>query len=54
VLAHKIVVGKRISAWSYVRPDGTRRFFTVLHMPPVASPRDAVRTAIAAEQRVGK
>jgi hypothetical protein len=44
----------RAYAWSYERPDGKRRFFAVLHMPPVASPRDAVRAAIVAEQRGGK
>lgn len=41
----------RAYAWSYERPDGKRRFFAVLHMPPVASPRDAVRAAIVAERR---
>jgi hypothetical protein len=45
---------KRAYAWSYELPDGKRRFFAVLHMPPVASPRDAVRAAIVAEQRAGK
>ena len=52
--ANEIVVGKRAYAWSYERPDGKRRFFAVLHMPPVASPRDAVRAAIVAEQRAEK
>ncbi len=42
---------KRAYAWSYERPDGKRRFFAVLHVPPVASLRDAVRAAIVAEQR---
>jgi hypothetical protein len=28
-----------------------RRFFAVLHQPPVTSPVDAVRAAIVAEQR---
>ena len=41
----------RAYAWSYERPDGTRRFFAVLHMPPVKSPRDAVRAAIVAEAK---
>src|SRR5580658_4775832 len=44
----------RAYAWSYERPDGKRRFFAVLHMPPVTSPRDAVRAAIVAERRAGK
>jgi len=44
----------RAYAWSYERPDGKRRFFAVLHVPPVASPRDAVRAAIVAEQRAEK
>src|SRR5207247_571707 len=41
----------RAYAWSYERPDGKRRFFAVLHAPPVASPRDAVRAAIVAEAK---
>lgn len=41
----------RAYAWSYERPDGARRFFAVLHTPPVQSPRDAVRAAIVAEAR---
>ena len=44
----------RAYAWSYERPDGKRGFFAVLHMPPIASPRDAVRAAIVAERRAGK
>ena len=36
-------------AWSHDLPDGKRRFFTMLHVPPVISPRDAVRAAIVAE-----
>jgi hypothetical protein len=42
---------KRAYAWSYELPDGKRRFFAVLHMPPIMSPREAVRAAIVAEQR---
>jgi hypothetical protein len=42
---------KRAYAWSYERPDGKRRFFAVLHVPPITSPRDAVRAAIVAEAR---
>src|SRR5262249_39184362 len=40
----------RAYAWSYERPDGRRRFFAVLHGANTASPRDAVRAAIAVEQ----
>ena len=42
---------KRAYAWSYERPDGKRRFFAVLHIPPITGPREAVRAAIVAEQR---
>jgi hypothetical protein len=41
----------RAYAWSYERPDGKRRFFAVLHAPPVTSPRDAVKAAIVAEAK---
>lgn len=41
----------RAYAWSYERDDGRRRFFAVLGMPPINSPRDAVRAAIVAEAR---
>ena len=41
----------RAYAWSYERPDGKRRFFAVLHVPPITSPRDAVRAAIVAEAK---
>ena len=41
----------RAYAWSYELPDGKRRFFAVLHMPPIIGPREAVRAAIVAEQR---
>ena len=41
----------RAYAWSYERPDGKRRFFAVLHVPPITGPREAVRAAIVAEQR---
>lgn len=42
---------KRAYAWSYERPDGKRRFFAVLHVPPIDSPVNAVRAAIVAEAR---
>lgn len=39
-------------AWSSpIEGSDKRRFFAVLHMPPVTSPVDAVRAAIAAEQK---
>lgn len=41
-------------AWSYELPDGKRRFFAVLHIPPIDSPAAAVRAAIVAEARSGK
>src|SRR5665213_83770 len=41
----------RAYAWSYERPDGKRRFFAVLHVPPITGPREAVRAAIAAEAK---
>ena len=41
-------------AWSYERDDGKRRFFAVIHVPPVTSPRDAVRAAIVAEARANQ
>ena len=40
---------KRAYAWSYERDDGRRRFFAVLHVPPITGPREAVRAAIVAE-----
>jgi hypothetical protein len=42
---------KTAYAWSYERPDGKRRFFAVLGVPPIDSPLDAVRAAIVAEAR---
>lgn len=44
----------RAYAWSYEREDGKRRFFAVLGISPINSPRDAVRAAIVAEARAGK
>ena len=42
----------RAYAWSSPLKDGDkRRFFTVLYLPPVTSPIEAVRAAIVAEQR---
>ena len=45
---------KRAYAWSYERPDGKRRFFAVLHIPPIDSPVNAVRAAIVAEARANQ
>ena len=41
-------------AWSYELPDGKRRFFAVLHVPPIASPAAAVRAAIVAEAKANQ
>ena len=39
-------------AWSSpIEGSDKRRFFAVLHMPPITSPVEAVRAAIVAEQR---
>jgi hypothetical protein len=53
-LADSPTGAKRAYAWSHDLPDGKRRFFAVLHMPPITGPREAVRAAIVAEQRAGK
>lgn len=43
---------KRAYAWSHpVEGSTKRRFFAVLHIPPVDSPAAAVRAAIVAENR---
>jgi len=45
----------RAYAWSSpIEGSDKRRFFAVLHVPPVTSPAEAVRAAIIAEQRNGK
>ena len=44
----------RVYAWSYQKNERERRFFAVLHLPPVESPRDAVRAAIVMEARMDK
>jgi hypothetical protein len=42
----------RAYAWSSpIEGSDKRRFFAVLHQPPVTSPVEAVRAAIVAEQR---
>jgi hypothetical protein len=44
----------RAYAWSSPIEGSTkRRFFAVLHIPPIISPLDAVRAAIVAERRKG-
>ena len=45
---------QRAYAWSYDLPGGERRFFAVLHLPPIDSPVTAVRAAIVQEQRMAK
>jgi hypothetical protein len=45
----------RAYAWSSPLEGSTkRRFFAVLHIPPILSPLDAVRAAIVAEQKAKK
>jgi hypothetical protein len=45
----------RAYAWSSpIEGSDKRRFFAVLHLPPVTSPVEAVRAAIVAEQRSTK
>ena len=42
----------RAYAWSSpIEGSDKRRFFAVLHLPPVTSPAEAVRAAIVAEAR---
>ena|SRR5208283_4938553 len=42
-------------AWSSpIEGSDKRRFFAVLHLPPITSPVEAVRVAIVAEQRAKK
>jgi hypothetical protein len=43
---------KKAYAWSSpIEGSDKRRFFAVLHLPPITSPVEAVRAAIVAEQR---
>jgi hypothetical protein len=45
----------RAYAWSSsIEGSDKRRFFAVLHQPPITSPVDAVRAAIVAELRMEK
>jgi hypothetical protein len=48
-------MASRAYAWSSPIEGSTkRRFFAVLHIPPITSPLDAVRAAIVAEHRAMK
>jgi hypothetical protein len=43
---------KKAYAWSSpIEGSDKRRFFAVLHLPPITSPVEAVRAAIVAEHR---
>jgi hypothetical protein len=45
---------RKAYAWSTpIEGSDKRRFFTVLHLPPVTSPVEAVRAAIVAEHKSG-
>lgn len=44
----------RAYAWSSpIEGSNKRRFYAVLHVPPISSPADAVRAAIVADSRRG-
>jgi hypothetical protein len=45
---------ERAYAWSSEIEGGKRRFISVLHLPPIVGPVEAVRAAILAERRAGK
>jgi len=46
------LTANRAYAWSSpIEGSDKRRFFAVLHQPPVTSPAEAVRAAIVAEHR---
>jgi hypothetical protein len=45
----------RAYAWSSPIEGSTkRRFYAVLHLPPISSPADAVRAAIVADHKAGR
>ena len=45
----------RAYAWSSpIEGSDKRRFYAVLHLPPITSPADAVRAAIVADQKAGR
>lgn len=53
IKGHKVAT--RAYAWSSpIEGSDKRRFFAVLHIPPITSPVDAVRAAIVAEQKATK
>lgn len=45
---------QRAYAWSHETEGGRRKFYAVLHVPPVFSAVDAVRASIVADFRAGK
>lgn len=46
---------KKAYAWSFpIEGSDKRRFFAVLHLPPITSPVEAVRAAIVAESMSAK
>jgi hypothetical protein len=46
---------RKAYAWSSpIEGSDKRRFFAVLHQPPVTSPVEAVRAAIVAEQKAAR
>jgi hypothetical protein len=42
---------KRCYAWAYTDDEGKRKYTAVLELPPVDSPRSAVKAAIVSEAR---
>lgn len=44
----------RAYAWSSAVEGSKRRFFVVLHLPPITSPKQAVRAAIVQEHRTNR
>ena len=48
---HAHPIAGKCYAWSYEAEDGRRRYFAVLHSPPVDSPAAAVRAAVASDSK---
>lgn len=48
---HDHPTAKRAYAWSHATEGTKRRFYAVLHIPPVDSPVAAVRASIVADAR---
>ena len=44
----------RVYAWSHATGGAKRRFYAVLHAPPIDSPVKAVRASIVADSKVKK